>query len=130
MASLDLRMGPIVVEMPPGPLIGVVNDVDGRVVMDLGMYGPDEGRGGRHVIVPPGCRRRMPFGYFEGTAHTNRVLLTLRAIQQRGDAKRAMELLRRVDVHPLVSVAGFPRVRWIDVDVQPIPEQDQHEATR
>ena len=117
-------MGPIVVEMPAGPLIGVVNDADGRVVMDLGLYGPDEGRGGRHVIVPSGHRRRLPFGYFVGTAHTCRVLLTLRAIAQRGDAKRAVGLLERVNVHPFTVVAGFPRVRWIDIDVHPILEGD------
>src|SRR5215475_2891477 len=45
MVPLDLKVGPIVVEMPPGQLISVVNDLNQRYVMDLGLPGPDKGQG-------------------------------------------------------------------------------------
>ena len=51
---LDLRDGPMVIELPPGPLICVAMDVNQWWVADMGLPGPDQGRGGRHVILPPG----------------------------------------------------------------------------
>jgi len=38
---LDLSKGPIVVEMPPGPLICIAMDINQRWVADMGLPGPD-----------------------------------------------------------------------------------------
>jgi hypothetical protein len=40
-ANIDLSSGPMVVELPPGPLMCVVNDLNQRYVMDMGIPGPD-----------------------------------------------------------------------------------------
>ena len=53
---LDLSGGPITVELPPGPLIGVANDLNFRWVIDMGVPGPDAGKGGKHIILPPGWK--------------------------------------------------------------------------
>src|SRR5262245_14712811 len=50
---LDLRASPITVELPAGPLIGVANDLNFWWVIDMGLPGPDAGKGGKHVILPP-----------------------------------------------------------------------------
>ena len=47
---VDLTNGPVVVEIPPGPVMGVVNDLNQRYVMDLGLPGPDAGKGGRDPL--------------------------------------------------------------------------------
>src|SRR5262245_58658016 len=47
-AALDLRDGPMVVQIPPGPYIGLVNDHHQGWIMDLGLPGADEGKGGKH----------------------------------------------------------------------------------
>ncbi len=39
-ANIDLTNGPMVVELPPGPLMCVVNDMNQRYVMDMGLPGP------------------------------------------------------------------------------------------
>ena len=52
--SLDVSAGPIVIELPPGALMGAVNDLHQRWVMDIGLPGPDHGQGGRHLLLPPG----------------------------------------------------------------------------
>jgi len=60
---LDLKAGPITVELPPGPLVGVANDFNFRWVMDMGVPGPEAGRGGKHIILPRnpgGLLRRNP----------------------------------------------------------------------
>ena len=54
-ATLDLQdMGPVVVEMPSGPFIGLVNDHNQRWVIDMGLAGPDGGNGGKYLLLPPG----------------------------------------------------------------------------
>jgi hypothetical protein len=37
---LDLSKGPMVLEVPPGPIMGAANDLNQRYVMDLGLPGP------------------------------------------------------------------------------------------
>ena len=48
---LDLkRDGPTVVEVPPGVGPGTVNDAYFRFVVDMGVVGPDKGKGGKYLI--------------------------------------------------------------------------------
>ena len=51
---LDLKKdGPTVVEIPPGCGPGTVNDAYFRFVIDMGAPGPDRGKGGKYLILPP-----------------------------------------------------------------------------
>ena len=51
---LDLRRdGPTVIEIPPGTGPGTVNDAFFRFVIDTGPPGPDQGKGGKYLILPP-----------------------------------------------------------------------------
>ena len=49
---LDLRIGPIIIELPPGPLMGVAMDIYQRWVADIGLTGPENGNGGEHLLLP------------------------------------------------------------------------------
>mgnify|MGYP001481576113 CR=1 FL=1 len=63
-ALLDLdKYGPIVVEVPPGCGPGTVNDAFFRFVVDMGIPGPDQGKGGKYLIIPPGYDKELPSGY-------------------------------------------------------------------
>jgi hypothetical protein len=44
--AIDLNIGPMVVQLPPGPLMSAANDMNQLWVMDLGLPGPDKGTGG------------------------------------------------------------------------------------
>src|SRR4029077_13515068 len=46
--------GPLVIELPAGPTAGGVSAFWKREFGVLGEMGPDAGRGGRHLVVPPG----------------------------------------------------------------------------
>ena len=51
---LDLKKdGPTVVEIPAGAGPGTVNDAYFRFVIDMGAPGPDKGKGGKYLILPP-----------------------------------------------------------------------------
>jgi hypothetical protein len=39
-------------------------DVNQRWVADMGLPGPDQGHGGRHVILPPGYDGDIPDGHY------------------------------------------------------------------
>jgi hypothetical protein len=117
---LDLRDGPIVIELPPGPLISIAMDLNQRWVMDMGVPGPDAGQGGRHLLLPPGWDGEVPDGYFVGRSTTNRVLGGIRSLPVGGDVDAAMQRLTTVKVHPLE-----PRPDWQEPtfrDLTPIPQ--------
>jgi hypothetical protein len=116
---LDLRDGPMVIELPPGPLICVAMDVNQRWVADMGLPGPDQGRGGRHVILPPGYHGDVPEGYHAGWSTSYRVLGGIRALPVGGDVKAATELLTTVKVRPLNPAVGWTEPTWLDLTPEP-----------
>jgi hypothetical protein len=109
--------GPIVVEMPAGPFIGMVDDWHMRWVQDMGRPGPDKGEGGKHLILPPGFKGEVPPGYFVGRAETNKVLLLIRVIPIGGDLEKAFKAFDGFRVYPL-SAAGKPPV-YPFIDMRP-----------
>jgi hypothetical protein len=110
---VDLSAGPMVVELPPGPLMGAADDLNQRWVMDLGLPGPDAGKGGKHLILPPGYKGAVPKGYYVATATTNRVLILLRAIPPGGDNEKANALMKTVKVYPLNRPANWKEPSWV-----------------
>jgi hypothetical protein len=52
--------GPYVVEVPSGPTAGVVDDLWQRPVTDMGLPGPDAGKGGKYLLLGPG--QEVPAG--------------------------------------------------------------------
>ena len=54
-AYLDLaKTGPVVMEIPAGAIAGAASDYWQRPLCDLGVAGPDQGKGGNYVFVGPG----------------------------------------------------------------------------
>jgi hypothetical protein len=113
-ANIDLTDGPMVVEFPPGALMCVVNDMNQRYVMDMGLPGPDAGKGGKHLILPPGYKGKIPVGYYGGTPTTNRALL-VRAIPPAGDAQAAIDKLKSIKLYPLNNPAAASQVTWFAI---------------
>ena len=56
-AWLNLKDGPVVVESPPNTL-GLVDDFWFHYVTDLGNAGPDKGKGGKFLFLPPDYQGR------------------------------------------------------------------------
>lgn len=113
---LDLTQGPMVVELPPGPLMGAANDLNQRWVSDLGLPGPDAGKGGKHLFLPPGYDRPIPEGYHAAVATMNRVLVLIRAIPPGGDIEAANAMMQTVKVYPLDGRADSPEPSWVRLE--------------
>jgi len=61
LSQLDLSDGPVVVESPP-KMLGFVNDAAFQDVIDIGVAGPDKGKGGKFLFIPPGYKGDIPEG--------------------------------------------------------------------
>lgn len=116
---LDLHLGPMVVELPPGPLIGAVNDINQRWIMDIGIPGPDAGNGGKHLILPPGDTDAAPAGYHAATATSYRVIVGIRSLPVNGDLPGAIARIQTVKVHPLKPASDWTEPKWIDMTPNP-----------
>jgi Protein of unknown function (DUF1254) len=112
---VDLSIGPVVIELQPGPLIVVAIDVNQRWVADMGLPGPDAGKGGKHLLIPPEFKGEIPEGYMVHHSTTNQLLIGARSLPVNGDVKGAMDRLRTIKVHPLHSPAGWKEPEWVDL---------------
>jgi hypothetical protein len=114
--NLDLKKGgAMVIEVPAGPYVGVVNDHNQRWVVDLGIAGADEGKGGKYLVLPPDHKATVvPSGYHVAQARTSKVLLAMRAIPQRGDIQGALQSLRKLKVYPLAQASSPPAYGFVD----------------
>ena len=52
MSYLDLKAGPLVLDVPP-QLQGMLDDFWHRPLCDVGFVGPDKGQGGKYLLLPP-----------------------------------------------------------------------------
>jgi hypothetical protein len=114
---LDLSAGPIVIELPPGALMGAVNDLHQRWVMDIGLPGPDHGQGGKHLLLAPGHTGEVPAGYFAATPTTDRVIVLVRALPPHGDVNAGIELMKTVRVYPLDGPGDGSDAEWIELSL-------------
>jgi hypothetical protein len=112
---LDLKDGPFVIEIPPGPFIGLANDHHQGWILDMGLPGPAGPKGGKHLILPPGYKGKVPEGYFVGQSASNKVLIAVRSLPQKGDVKGALDALRTIKVYPFASVDDPKLLKYVDI---------------
>jgi hypothetical protein len=113
--AADLTTGPLVVEMPPGPFLGLATDHHQRWIIDMGLPGPDAGTGGKDLILPPGYKEKVPDGYHVGRANSFKILVAVRAIPQKGDLNAALESLRSIKIYPLSTATNPAFFKFVDV---------------
>jgi hypothetical protein len=113
MTFADLsKTGPLVFEAPAG-LQGILLDfwqrpipgpvIDGNAFLgDVGLPGPDAGKGGKFLILPPDYHKTTPDGYYVYHSGTNSVFIFLRSFYK--DPKNtapAVDLMKRSRIYPL-----------------------------
>lgn len=110
--NIDLkRDGPTVVEVPP-QVLGMANDACFRWIIDFGMTGPDQGMGGKYLLLPPDYEGDVPEGYFVARSRTYRVWVMARANQRvSGTGDQAVQWYREnCAVYPLKDGFRKPNV--------------------
>ncbi len=120
-AILDLETdGPTVVEIPPGSGPGTVNDAFFRFVVDMGAPGPDKGKGGKYLILPPGYAGAVPSGYFVAHSRSYVNWLILRGFLVDGKPDHASKMFREgVKIYPLAKSGSPPPMQFINGSKKP-----------
>lgn len=114
---LDLREGPVVVELPFG-LLGTMNNLWQEPLTDLGgPFSPEQSRGGRFLVVPPDYDKPLPKVHHHVVkSDTNFVLFYVRAVgQSRDDWPKLAERMRQWRQYPLAAANNPPETGFIDI---------------
>jgi hypothetical protein len=120
LSILDLKVdGPTVLEAPP-EMLGVAMDALQRYLCDIGLAGPDKGKGGKYLFLPPGHTGKAPAGYFVVKSPTYVVQYGLRGFLKDGKTDQAVGLMKRLKVYPLAKKDKPPAMEFLNGSGQPI----------
>ncbi len=61
LSAIDLSKGPVVIESPLGAY-GCIDDWWQRPITEVGPLGPDKGKGGKFLVLPPGYKGKTVSG--------------------------------------------------------------------
>lgn len=112
---LDLEKdGPTVIELPP-KMLGVLDDMAFHYMTDLGVAGPDKGKGGKFLVLPPGYKGKVPDGYFVVPSKTNGVWVFTRGYLDKGIKAASDNIRNNLKVYPLDKASMPPKMEFINV---------------
>lgn len=114
---LDLRNGPMVMEVPAG-LLGTLNNIWQQPLCDIGgPFSPDQNRGGRFLILPPGYDGPLPEIHHHVVASdSNIVVFYLRGIPQTPeDLPKLVEHIKTYRQYKLSEAKNPPPTRFISL---------------
>jgi hypothetical protein len=109
-AEINVKDEPAIVEVPPGFLVGAVDDAFFRYVTDFGVTGPNKGKGGKWIFVGPDYKGELPEGYRVIKTPTYRNWMFLRAMVKEAGLEAATEGLRtQFRIYPLSKIQNPPK---------------------
>ena len=111
--------GPTVIEVPPG-MLGFLDDDWERFVGDLGVTGPDKGKGGKYLVLPAGYDGQIPDGYFLLKPRTNKNFLFLRGGIANGLEAGAKNMTSGIKIYPLKDAASPAPTTFINLSGEPL----------
>jgi hypothetical protein len=117
--AYDLTNGAVVLEMPASnadyAVIGEICDNWQAPVTMVGVEGPDEGKGGKYLLVPPNYKDNIPKGYivirlegFHGTLVFRPVVIG------KGTMEGSVALGRQTRAYPLADAANQKTLPTVD----------------
>jgi len=106
--------GPTVIEVPPG-MLGFLNDAWQRFAGNMGVTGPDKGKGGKYLVVPPGYAGEVPDGYFLLKPPTNRNFMFLRGSIKDGLKPAVENITSKLRVYPLKDAANPATTEFVNM---------------
>jgi hypothetical protein len=114
LGHMDLKgNGPMVVEAPP-KMLGFAMDALQRYLVDIGPPGPDKGKGGKYLFLPPGYAGEVPEGYFVAKSPTYTVSFGVRGFKADGKTDQAVALMEQIKVYPLAQKTSPPAMEFLN----------------
>ena len=106
--------GPTVIEVPPG-MLGFLDDGWQRFVGNIGVTGPDKGKGGKYLVLPPGYDGKVPDGYFVLKPKTNRNFLFLRGSIKNGVKPAVANIKSGLKIYPLKTAENPAPTEFVNM---------------
>lgn len=120
LGHLDLKIeGPTVIEAPP-KMLGFAMDALQRYLVDIGPLGPDKGKGGKYLFLPPGHSGETPEGYFVVKSPTYTVGFGVRGFKVDGKTDQAVALMKQIKTYPLANASNPPKMEFFNGSGEPI----------
>ncbi len=107
-----MRTGPLVFELQPGLNASGVGTFWQRGIVDIGAMGPDQCKGGKYLILPPGSDMPDVEGYFMVRMPTQNIFLGVRSLDP--DLKKGIVWIRSLQLYPYAERANLPKTKFID----------------
>jgi hypothetical protein len=129
---LDLKEdGPMVIEVPPG-LQGILDDfwqrpirsegeINGKVWFgDVGLPGPDQGKGGKYLVLPPDFKGTAPPGYFTMRSGTYGVFVFWRGFfKDPKQLEEPVKVMEQTRIYPLGKGANAKPMQFPNASATP-----------
>jgi hypothetical protein len=126
---LDTKAGPLVIEVPPN-VLGMIDDFWFRYVTDVGNAGPDKGKGGKYLLLPPAYKGAAPKGFIVVRSRTYGQWLFFRGFVVNGDLKPAVESAKKnFRVYPLAQAANPPAMKFVNISEKSFNTIHANDAT-
>ena len=106
---LDTKDGPLVLDTPPN-VLSFIDDFWFRYVTDIGKAGPDKGKGGKYLLLPPGYTGKAPSGYHVAKSPTYGNWLVMRG--------SSMDEIKQFRVYPLAKASNPPKFNFVNVEMK------------
>jgi hypothetical protein len=127
-AQLDLKTDGLTVVEAPAEMLGLIQDGIQRYVVDIGPLGPDHGKGGKFLVLPPDYDGEVPEDFFVVRSPTYSALVALRGFQVDGSTEHAVHLIHGLQIYPL-NADPRPKMEFLNGSRQPIdtvfPDDDR-----
>ena len=114
--EVDVKDGPVVIEIG-SPIIGILDDAWFKYVGDLGLGGPDKGKGGKYLVVGHDYDGEIPEGYFVLKTNTYRHWLLIRAVGKPGEPlSETLKVFKQgFKMYPLAKAKNPPENEYINL---------------
>ena len=121
LAFVDLKDGPLVLDAPP-QMQGLLDDFWHRPLTDIGAAGPDQGKGGKFLLLPPGYAGEIPDGYHVMKSPTYGVFVFLRGNLVNGRTEAGVKLMEQSRIYPLAQKDNPPAMKFPNMSATPADE--------
>jgi hypothetical protein len=99
--------------------LGAFDDAWFRFVSDVGLAGPDQGKGGKYLVLPPGYDKEIPEGYFIIKPRTYATWLFMRGNISKGVDVAVKNVKDHLKVYPLSEAANPKPVEYVNMTGKP-----------
>ena len=109
--NVDLgKAGPIVIDVPPGRIVGLIDDFWQRAIADVGLPGPYGDKGGKFLLLPPGYKGDVPkegYQVLRGTMNNYNIMVR-GIVTSMEDTSEAVQTVKKLRIYPW-SERGNPK---------------------